>query len=187
MIVCSGPSHLVSIPPPFFLYLSLRTRQNLTSEFDRQRTLLQCSCRLGLLSFCSGQSLSFLLSVFLWTYDMSYLLPSRPAPPPLAPPPPLSCSSSSSQLFLSDLWPHMTSCWPLGLLLLSCHLIFPCSSLVQTSGDPLLLLLLLSQSSSVCVLQFVHVHAACFAVTVSVCVCVFVILCVRVSVFQTWA
>lgn len=70
--------------------------------------------------------------VRFWTYDMSHLLPSHP--PLLSSP----AFFSSQLFFLSDLWPHKTSCWPLGrLLLLSCHLIFPRSSLVGRAGTPL--------------------------------------------------
>lgn len=131
------------------------------------------------MSSCSLEILSFprdpvLLSVFffLWTCNMSYLLPSCPAPPR---PPPFSCSSSSSQLFLSDLWPHMTSCWPLGLLF-SCHLIFPCSSLVQSSGDPLLLFktaLCVYYSLCMCMLHALLFQYLCVSVHVCTCVCVF--------------
>lgn len=152
-----------------FLFLSLRRRQNFPCPImpGRQQTV-QFTCNVLESEILSSAQASlcpsFSLSLNLW-HVISAAQPS--------------CSSfflpSSSQLLLSDLWPHTTSCWPLGLLF-SCHLIFPRSSLVQSSGDPLLL----SQSSSVCVLQFVHVHAACFAVTLPVFVCI----CVCVS--QTW-
>lgn len=137
MKVWSGPSYLVSILPSFsltaFLFLSLRIRQispvPLCWTDSRHCCVTAMFWQFWKCVFSSGLSLSYFQS-FSEPVTCHICCPAAL----LLLPPPFS-RSSSSQLFLSDLWPHMTSCWPLGLLF-SCHLIFPRSSLVQSSGGP---------------------------------------------------